>query len=83
MKRTNLRIIRIEIEGDCSLKVTENMFNKLVGENFSNLKKNVPINVQEAYRTTTNTVSQKRKSTYYIKNKQNVKWAEQRKNIKI
>ena len=38
MKRPNLRIIRIK-EGEVSeLKNTENIFNKIIEENFSNLK---------------------------------------------
>jgi hypothetical protein len=49
MKRLNLRIIGIEeysqIEGP------ENIFNKIIEENFPNPKKEIVINVQEAYRT--------------------------------
>ena len=48
MKRPNLRIIRKE-EGDFQLKVPENIFNKIVEENFPNLKKEIAINVQETY----------------------------------
>ena len=49
MKRPNLRIIGIEEE--LQLKITENIFNKIIEENFSNLKKAMPMKVKEAYRT--------------------------------
>ena len=32
-------------------KGTENTFNKIIEENFPNLKKDIPMNTQEAYRT--------------------------------
>ena len=48
-KRPNLRIIGIEEE--IKLKSTENIFNKIKEENFPSPKKNMHINVQEAYRT--------------------------------
>jgi hypothetical protein len=51
MKRPNLRIIRIEEKEDSQLKGPENIFNKIIEENFSNLKKEVDIKVKEAYRT--------------------------------
>ena len=50
MKRPNLRIIGIE-EGDVQLKSTESIFNKIIRENFPNLKKDMPMKIQEAYRT--------------------------------
>jgi uncharacterized coiled-coil protein SlyX len=49
MKRTNLRIMGIE--EDSQLKALENTFNKFIEKNFPNLKKEMPIKVQEAYRT--------------------------------
>ena len=49
MKRPNIRIIGIEGE-KLQLKGTENIFNKII-ENFPNLKKDMPMKVQEAYRT--------------------------------
>jgi hypothetical protein len=49
MKRPNLKIIGIE--EDSFLKDPENIFNKIIEENFPNLKKKMPINVQETYRT--------------------------------
>ena len=49
MKRPNLRII--EEDEDSQIKGLENIFNKIIEENFPNLKKNMPINIQESYRT--------------------------------
>ena len=51
MKRTNLRIIRIEENEDSNLKGPENLFNKILEENFPNLMRKMAIKVQEAYRT--------------------------------
>ena len=50
MKTTNLRI-KGNTGEEIQLKGTENIFNKIIEENFSNLKKNIPMKVQEAYRT--------------------------------
>jgi hypothetical protein len=61
MKRPNLRIIGIEENKDSQLKGPENVFNKIIKENFPNLKKEIDIKVQEAYRTP-NKWNQKRKS---------------------
>jgi hypothetical protein len=49
-KRTNLRMTRRENE-DPLLKGPENVFNKIIEINFVNLKKEMVIKVQEAYRT--------------------------------
>jgi hypothetical protein len=51
MKRPNLRIIEPEENEDSQLKGPENIFNKIIEENFPNLKKEMTIKVQEAYRT--------------------------------
>ena len=59
MKRPNLRIIGIEEE--VQFKSTENIFNKIIEENVPNLKKDMPIKRQEAYRTP-NRLDQKYKS---------------------
>ena len=48
MKRPNLRIIDIE---EVQLKSTKNILNKIIEENFPNLKKDMPVKIQEAYRT--------------------------------
>jgi hypothetical protein len=53
MKRPNLSII--EIKG---VKGAENICNKIIKEKFYNLKKEISIKVQEAYRTT-NRLNQK------------------------
>ena len=62
-RTTYLRIIRIE--EDSQLKGPENIFNKIIEEKFPNLKKEMPINVQEAYRTP-NRLDQKRKFSCHI-----------------
>lgn len=62
MKRPNLQIIGTEEEGT-QVKVTENIFSKVIGENFSNLKKEVLIGVQEAHKTL-NRYNQKKISHY-------------------
>jgi hypothetical protein len=51
MKRTNLRNIKIEENEDSQLNRPENVFHKVLEENFPNLKKEMTIKVQEAYRT--------------------------------
>ena len=47
MKRPNLKITGIEGE-DSHLRGPENIFNKIIEENFPNLKKEMPINEQES-----------------------------------
>ena len=44
MKRPNLRIIGTE-EGAVQLKTTENIFNKIIEENFPNLKIDMPMKI--------------------------------------
>ena len=51
MKRPNLKIIGIEEGEESQLKGPENIFNKIIEENFPNLKEEMVINVQEAYIT--------------------------------
>jgi hypothetical protein len=65
MRRSNLRVISIEENKDSQLKGPVNIFNKIIEENFHNLKKIMPINIQEAYRTL-NKLDQKRNSSYHI-----------------
>jgi hypothetical protein len=50
MKRPNLRIFRIENK-DSKLTRPEKVFNKIIEGNFSNLKKEMDIKVQEVCRT--------------------------------
>jgi uncharacterized coiled-coil protein SlyX len=59
MRRPNLQIIGVDKNDDFQLKGTANIFNKIIGENFPNLKKEMPMNKQEAYRTP-NRLDQKR-----------------------
>jgi hypothetical protein len=42
-----------------------NIFNKIIEENFPNLKKEMPMDIQEAYRTP-NSLDQKRNSSQHI-----------------
>jgi hypothetical protein len=52
----------IDENEDFQLKVPINIFNKIIEENFINLKKEMPINIQEAYRNQ-NRMNQKRNSS--------------------
>jgi hypothetical protein len=65
MRRPNLRAIGIEESEDFQLKGTVNIFNKIIEENFPNVKKEMPTNIQEAYRTP-NRLDQKRNSSCHI-----------------
>jgi hypothetical protein len=51
MRRPNLRITGLDGNEDFQLKAPANIFNKIIEENFPNLKKEMPMNIQEAYRT--------------------------------
>jgi hypothetical protein len=64
MTRPNLQII-VEENEDFQLKGPGNIFNKIIEENFPNLKKEMPMNIQEAYRGP-NRLDQKRNSSGYI-----------------
>ena len=50
MKRPNLRI-GIQEKKSPNQKHTEDKFNKIMEENFTNLKKDMPMKIQEVYRT--------------------------------
>jgi hypothetical protein len=65
MRRPNLGVIGIEESEDFQLKGTVNIFNKIIEENFHNLKKEMPMNIQEACRTP-NRLDQKRNSSHHI-----------------
>ena len=65
MRRPNLRIIGVDENEDFQLKGPANIFNKIIEENFPNLKKEMPMNIQEAYRTP-NRLEQKRNSSLHI-----------------
>ena len=51
MRRPNLTIIDIVEKEDFQLKGLANIFNKIREENFSNLKKEIPMYIYEVYRT--------------------------------
>jgi hypothetical protein len=65
MGRLNLRIIGIEESKDSQLKGPVNMSNRSIEGNFQNLKKELPMNIQEAYRTPSR-LDQKRNSFYHM-----------------
>ena len=65
IRRPNLRIIGIDGKEDFQLKGPVNIFNKIIEENFPNLKKEMPMNIQEAYRTP-NRLDQKKNSSNHI-----------------
>ena len=49
MKRPNLQIIGVDENKDFQLKGPTNIFNKIIVENFPNLKEQMPMNIQKAY----------------------------------
>ena len=51
INKPNLRIIGVEEGEELQIKGSENIFNKIIEENFPNLKNDIPMKVQEAYRT--------------------------------
>ena len=65
MRRPNLRIIGVDENEDFQLKGPANIFNKIIEENFPNLKNDMPMNIQEDYRTP-NRLDQKRNSYRHI-----------------
>jgi hypothetical protein len=65
MRRSNLRIIGLDENEDFQLKGPANIFNKIIEENFPKLKKEMSMNIQEAYRTP-NRLDQKRNSSRHI-----------------
>jgi hypothetical protein len=65
LRRPNLRIVGIEESEDSQLKGPVNIFNKIIEENFPNLKKEMPMNIQEAHRSP-NRKDQKRNSSCHM-----------------
>ena len=65
MKRSNQGIIGIEEDEDSQLKGPENIFKKIIEENFPNLKKEMAIKIQKDYQTS-NMLDQKRNSSCHI-----------------
>jgi hypothetical protein len=64
MKRPNLRIMGIE-QGEVQAKEIHNILNKITTENFPNLEKVMPIQVQEASKTQ-NRLDQNRTTPQHI-----------------
>ena len=50
-KKPNLRITGVEEGEELQIKGPKNVFNKIIEENFPNLKNNISMKAQEAYRT--------------------------------
>jgi hypothetical protein len=65
IKRPNLRIMGIEEGEEVQMKGICNIFNKIITENFPNLEKVMPIQVQEASRTA-NRLDQNRTTPLHI-----------------
>jgi hypothetical protein len=65
VRRPNLRMIGLHKNEDYQLKVPVNIFNKNIKENFPNLKKEMPMNIREAYKTP-NRLDKKRNSSHHI-----------------
>jgi methyl-accepting chemotaxis protein len=65
MRRLNLRITGIEESKDSQLKGPVNIINKIIEENVHNLKKEIPMSIQEAYRAS-NKLDQKRNCSCHI-----------------
>lgn len=64
MQRSKTRMIGIEEKDEFQLKGTEIILNKSIGENFPNLKKDMPMKKQEIY-TVPNRMDQRKKKTLY------------------
>jgi hypothetical protein len=65
IKRPNQRIRGIEEREEVQTKGIYNIFNKIITENFPTLKKVLPIQIQEAFRTQ-NRLDQNRISPWHI-----------------
>jgi hypothetical protein len=48
MRRSNLLIIGVDENEDFQIKGPANIFNKIIEENFPNLNKEMPMNIQKA-----------------------------------
>jgi hypothetical protein len=65
MRRPNLQIIGVDENEDFQPKGPADIFNKIIEENFTYLKNEMPMNIQEAYRTP-NRLDQKINSSCHI-----------------
>jgi hypothetical protein len=63
MRKTNIGIIGIEENKDSQIEGPVIIFNKIIEENFPNLKKEMHINIEKAYRTS-NRLDQKTDSFF-------------------
>jgi hypothetical protein len=70
MKRSKVRVIGTKEGEESKLKGAENIFNKIIEENFPNLNKEMPVNVLEAHRT--GRLDQIRKSSVFIRHWQSL-----------
>jgi hypothetical protein len=62
MRRPNLGVIGVDENEDFSTQRASKYLQKIIEENFPNLKNDMPMNIQEAYRTP-NRLYQKRNSS--------------------
>jgi hypothetical protein len=74
-------IIGIDKKEDSQLKCPVNIFNKIIEGNFPNLKKEMPMNVQEAYRTPISLDQERNSSCHIIIKTQNA-LKKKKKNLK-
>jgi hypothetical protein len=65
MRRANLRIVGIGEKDNFQLKGPANIFNKIIEENIPNLKKEMSMNIHQAYKTPSS-LDQKRNSSCHI-----------------
>jgi hypothetical protein len=65
MRRPNLTILSIDKKEHFQLKGPVKYLQKIIEQNFPNLKKEIPMDIQEAYRTP-NRLDQKRNSSSHI-----------------
>jgi hypothetical protein len=65
MRKPNLSIIGVDKNEDFQLKGPVNIFNKIIEDNFPKVRKEMPMNIQGAYRTP-NSMDQKRKSSCHV-----------------
>lgn len=67
IRRPNLHIIGIDEREEFQVNGLDQIFNKITEENFSKLRKNIPIQTQKAQRTL-NRQDQKRNWAYHSSN---------------
>jgi hypothetical protein len=65
MRRPSLQIIGVDDKEDFQFKDPANIFSKIIEEHFPYLKKEIPMNIPEAYRTS-NRLEQKRNFSLHI-----------------